>query len=141
MQRRTLISTGLALIAFFAVGQTSPSQAALDPYEMLAKTLGMSKDQMEGGLGSVLKLAQEKLQKGDFDKVAAAIPGASGYLDKAKSLGAVSGPLKDLGGLNGALGKLGIKPDTASKFLSQVPGIASKVGGEDVGKLLGSVLK
>jgi hypothetical protein len=141
MQRRSLVTTGLALIALFAIGQSSPSQAALDPYEMLAKTLGMSKDQIEGGLGSVLKLAQEKLQKGDFDKIAAAIPGASGYLEKAKSLGAVNGPLKNLSGLNGALSKLGISPDTASKFLSSVPDIASKMGGEDVGKLLGSVLK
>jgi hypothetical protein len=43
--------------------------------------------------------------------------------------------------LNGALGKLGISPDTASKFLSALPDVVSKLGGEDVGKLLGSVLK
>src|SRR5262250_1449507 len=104
MQRRSLVTSGLAVLALLAIGQPSTSKAALDPYEMVAKTLGLSKDQMQGGLGSVLKLAQEKLQKGDFDKVAAAIPGASGYLDKAKSLGAVSGPLKDVGGLNAALG-------------------------------------
>ena len=141
MQRRTLIGTGLALFALVAMGLPSTSHAAFDAYEMAGKALGLSKDQLQGGLGSVLKLAQEKLQKGDFDKLAAAIPGASGYLDKAKSLGAVNGPLKDLGGLNAALGKLGIKPDTASKFLSELPGIVSKTGGEDVGKLLGSVLK
>jgi hypothetical protein len=108
---------------------------------MVGKALGLTGDQVQGGLGSVLKLAQEKLQKGDFDKLAAAIPGASGYLEKAKSLGAVNGPLKDLSGLNGALGKLGISPDTASKFLSELPGLVSKTGGEDVGKLLSSVLK
>jgi hypothetical protein len=141
MQRRTIISSGVALIALLAVGLPSASHAAIDPYEMVAKTLGLSKDQLQGGLGSVLKLAQEKLQKGDFDKLAAAIPGASGYLDKAKSLGAVSGPLKDLGGLNAALGKLGISQDTASKFLSELPGLVSKTGGEDAGKLLSSVLK
>jgi hypothetical protein len=141
MQRRNLITAGLALIALVAGVQPSTSRAAIDPFEMAGKTLGLSKDQLQGGLGSVLKLAQEKLQKGDFDKVAGAIPGASGYLDKAKSLGAVSGPLKDLGGLNAALGKLGISPDTASKFLSELPGLVSKMGGEDVGKLLGSVLK
>ena len=140
MQRRSLITSGFALIALLAAGLPTTSHA-LDAYDMLAKTLGMSKDQMEGGLGSVLTLAQEKLQKGDFDKVASAIPGASGYLEKAKSLGAVTGKLTNLAGLNGALGKLGIKPDTASKFLAQVPDVASKVGGEDVGKLLGSVLK
>jgi Protein of unknown function VcgC/VcgE (DUF2780) len=141
MQRRSLITSWLALVAVLAAGQPSTSRAAVDPYDMAAKALGMTKDQMQGGLGSVLTLAQEKLQKGDFDKVAAAIPGASGYVDQAKKLGAVNGPLKNLAGLNGALGKLGIKPDTASKFLSELPGLVSKVGGEDVGKLLGGVLK
>jgi uncharacterized protein VcgC/VcgE DUF2780 len=141
MQRRTLIAAGFALIAVVAVGLTPTSHAAFDPYEMAGKALGLSGDQVQGSLGSVLKLAQEKLQKGDFDKLAAAIPGASGYLEKAKSLGAVNGPLKDLGGLNAALGKLGIKPDTASKFLSELPGLVSKTGGEDAGKLLSSVLK
>jgi hypothetical protein len=141
MQRRTVITVGLALVALAGVGLPSTSHAALDPYEMVAKTLGLSKDQLQGGLGSVLKLAQEKLQKGDFDKLAAAIPGAGGYLDKAKSLGAVNGPLNDVGGLNSALGKLGISQDTASKFLSALPGVVSKTGGEDAGKLLSSVLK
>jgi hypothetical protein len=135
-----MISSGLVLVALITVGLPSTSHA-IDAYDMVAKTLGMTKDQMEGGLGSVLKLAQEKLQKGDFDKVAAAIPGASGYLDKAKSLGAVNGPLKDLNGLTSALGKLGINKDTASKFLSELPGIVSKTGSEDAGKLLSSVLK
>ena len=141
MQRRKLMTTGLALLALVAVGLPSTSRAAFDAYEMVGKALGLSGDQVQGGLGSVLKLAQEKLQKGDFDKLAAAIPGASGYLEKAKSLGAVNGPLKDLGGLNAALGKLGISPDTASKFLSELPGLVSKTGSEDAGKLLSSVLK
>ena len=141
MQRRSLVTAGLALMALVIVGQPATSRAALDPYEMAAKTLGLSKDQLQGGLGSVLKLAQEKLQKGDFDKLAGAIPGASGYMDKAKSLGAVKGPLKDVGGLNAALGKLGISQGTASKFLSELPGLVSKTGGEDAGKLLSSVLK
>lgn len=72
--------------------------------------------------------------------MAAAIPGASKYLEQAKSLGAVTGPLKDVAGLNGALGKLGIDERTASKFLSSVPYVVSKMGGGEAGKLLGSVL-
>jgi hypothetical protein len=141
MQRRSLVACILVLNALLAVGLPSASHAAFDPYKTLGTTLGLSKDQMQGGVGSVLKLAQEKLQKGDFDKVAAAIPGASKYLDKAKSLGAFTGNLNNLAGLNGALGKLGIGPDMASKFLSQLPDVVSKTGGEDVGKLLSGVLK
>jgi len=141
MLRRTLFAAGLALVAFAGLVRPSTSHAALDPFKALSSTLGLSKNQLQGGLGSMLTLAQEKLEKGDFDKVAAAIPGASKYLDKAKALGAVSGPLKNLAGLKGALGKLGINEETAAKFLSSVPEIVSKTGGSDVGKLLSSVLK
>lgn len=135
MQRRTVIVGALALVAVASAGH-----AQLDALGLLGRSLGMSRDQAEGGLGSILTLAQEKLVKGDFDKVAAAIPGASKYLEQAKSLGAVTGPLKDLAGLKGALGKLGIDEQTASTFLSAVPGVVSKLGGSDVGKLLEGVL-
>lgn len=36
-------------------------------------------------------------------EVTSLVPGDSGYLDSAKKLGAVTGPLKNLQGLNGAL--------------------------------------
>jgi hypothetical protein len=140
MQRRTFLGGVLSSIALVALSHSSPSHAALDPFKALSSTLGMSKNQVEGGLGSILTLAQEKLEKGDFDKVAKAIPGASKYLEKAKSLGAVTGPLKNLAGLNSSLAKLGINEQTASKFLSAVPEIVSKTGGSEVGKLLSGVL-
>src|SRR5262249_23414843 len=135
MQRRNFVAGGLALI--LALGQVSPARpATVDPFQVLGKSLGMTKDQMQGGLGSMLKLAQEKLAKGDFDKVASAIPGAGQLMNKAKGLGAISGPVKDLAGLDKAFTRLGISEKTASKFLSSVPEIVSKAGGEDVGKLL-----
>lgn len=135
MHRRTVIVGGLALVAAASIGH-----AQFDPLGLLSRSLGMSKEQAEGGLGSILTLAQEKLARGDFDKIAAAIPGATKYLEQAKSLGAVTGPLKDLAGLKGALGKLGIDEETASRFLSAVPEVVSRMGGSDVGTLLGGVL-
>jgi hypothetical protein len=135
MHRRTVIVGGLAFFTVASVGH-----AQFDALGLLGRSLGLSKEQTEGGLGSILTLAQEKLVKGDFDKVAAAIPGASKYLEQAKSLGAVTGPLKDLAGLKGALGKLGIDEATASKFLSAMPDVVSKLGGGEAGELLGSVL-
>ena len=140
MHRRNLMAKGLILVTFMALSGAATAQFSLDPYDLLSKSLGMSKDQLEGGLGSILTLAQEKLVKGDFDKIAAAIPGASKYLEQAKKLGAVTGPLNDLAGLNGALGKLGISPETASRFLPAVSDLVSKTAGEDVGKLLSGVL-
>jgi hypothetical protein len=67
---------------------------------LLSGQLGMLSDQAEGGVGSMLTLASEKSAAGDCDKITALIPGASGYMDKAKSLGTVTGPLGDLAGLN-----------------------------------------
>jgi hypothetical protein len=140
MQRRSFSAAGLVMVGLVAFGYASTSSAQLDPFAMLSQTLGMSKDQVEGGIGSVLTLAQEKLAKGDFDKIAAAIPGASKYLDQAKKLGAVTGPLNNSAGLTSALGKLGIDQKTAQKFLPAVTELVSKTGGADAGKLLSGVL-
>jgi hypothetical protein len=107
----------------------------------LTSTLGLTEQQAQGGVGSVLALAQEKLVKGDFDKIAAVIPGCQKYLDMAKSLGAVTGPLSNLAGLNGALGKLGISPDKAAKLVPAVTDFVGKAGGPEVGQLLSGALK
>jgi len=107
---------------------------------LLESQLGISTEQAEGGLGSILSLAQERLNAGDFDQLAAFIPGAAGYIEAAKSLGAVTGPLKNMAGLNDALGALGISPDTASSFVPTVTDYLGKIGGDDAGKLLQAAL-
>jgi Protein of unknown function VcgC/VcgE (DUF2780) len=107
---------------------------------LLQNQLGIDKDQAEGGLGSLLSLAGENLGAADFDKLKGLVPGASGYIDKAKSLGAITGPLKNLDGLNAALAKLGISPDVAAKFVPTVTNYLGKLGGEDAAKLLQKAL-
>jgi hypothetical protein len=107
---------------------------------LLTKQLGVTQSQAEGGVGSMLKLAQEKLSAGDFDMVAKAVPGAQKYLDKAKSLGAYTGSLGNMAGLNGALSKLGIPPETAAKFVPAVTNFVGKAGGSKVGNLLKSAM-
>jgi uncharacterized protein YceK len=106
----------------------------------LTSTLGVTEKQAQGGVGSILTLAQEKLAAGDFDKIAAVIPGSQKYLDMAKSLGAVTGQVGNLAGLNSALGRLGITPDQAAKFVPAVTDFVGKAGGPEVGKLLSGVL-
>lgn len=147
MERRTLL-IGLSLFSLVmarnAAAQSLPGslQTLANPLmSKLTKSLGVTQDQAEGGVGSILALAQEKLAKGDFDKIAALIPGASGYLEKAKSLGAVAGPLLNGAGLNGALAKLGINAATAAKFIPQVTKFVSKTGGSQLGGLLANALK
>jgi|SRR5882672_2644883 len=107
---------------------------------MLKSQLGVTDKQAAGGVGSILTLAQEKLVKGDFDKIAAVVPGASKYMDQAKKLGAVTGPIKDMDGLKAAMGRLAMSPETTSKFIPAVTNFVGKAGGGSVQSLLTSVL-
>ena len=145
MNRRILLLATLSL-PFAALAQT-PSLGSLaaglkDPLlKTLTSQLGVTEDQAKGGVGSYLLLAQEKLAKGDFDKVAGLVPGASKYMDSAKKLGAVTGPLKNLAGLNSSLSKLGMKSETVSKFAPTVTNYLGTAGGSSVKQMLAGVLK
>ena len=108
---------------------------------LLGANLGLSSDQASGAVGSVLSLAQEKLPASDYSQVANAVPGAAGYVQKAKDLGAVSGPVGDVSGLNAAYAKLGISPTVASQVTPLISNYISKAAGPTVGGLLSSVLK
>ena len=146
MKRRTLL-TVLAALPLAVHAQTplktdSLTSALKNPLMgALTSQLGVSEDQARGGIGSYLTLLQEKLAKGDFDKIASLVPGASGYVDSAKKLGAVTGPLKNLQGLNGALGKLGMNAQTVAKFTPLVTNYLGKLGGPTVQTLLAGALK
>ena len=73
MARRTLL-IGLTLfslaMAANAAAQSLPGSLQTLANPLIGKltgSLGLSQDQAEGGVGSILTLAQEKLAKGDFD--------------------------------------------------------------------------
>jgi hypothetical protein len=145
MNRRWLLGA-LAALPAVAGAQALDSLKGLlsssDPIVgALKSALGVTDDQAEGGLGSILTLAQEKLAKGDFDKIAQVVPGSQKYLDAAKKLGAVTGPLNNSAGLNSALSRLGVAPETAAKFTPTVLDAVGKAGGYSVKNLLAGALK
>ena len=145
MQRRTLLAA-LGFLPLLAHAQTpsleSLTSATKNPLlGALTSQLGVTENQARGGVGSYLTLLQEKLAKGDFDKIASLVPGASGYVDSAKKLGAVAGPLKNLQGLNGALGTLGMNAETVAKFTPLVTNYLGKLGGPTVQSMLAGALK
>lgn len=114
----------------------APSPAAAAPSasltDMLGSQLGLSPSQANGGVGSILSYAQGKLPAADFDKVAATIPGGA---DLAKA----AGPISDPAGLTSAFSKLGISPEAANQLIPTVTQYVSKVGGPQVGQLLGGL--
>ena len=145
MQRRTLLAA-LGFLPLLAHAQTpsleSLTSATKNPLlGALTSQLGVTENQARGGVGSYLTLLQEKLAKGDFDKIASLVPGASGYVDSAKKLGAVTGPLKNLQGLNGALGTLGMNAETVAKFTPLVTNYLGKLGGPTVQSMHAGALK
>lgn len=138
----TLVAIPLGVHAQGMSGLGSMASSLKDPLVgLLTSQLGITENQAQGGIGSYLTLAKEKLAKGDFDKIAGLIPGASKYMDSAKKLGAVTGPVGNLAGLNGSLGKLGMAPDTVAKFAPTVTDAVGKIGGDSVTKMLAGIMK
>ena len=85
----------------------------------LAKQLGISEAQAMGGAGALFQAAAEKLSASDFDTVSKAVPGVDKYLKAAQNaLGGAK--LTDLGGVQAAFTKIGLKPEMVDQFKPQV---------------------
>ena len=96
------------------VGMTTP-QLTKD----LASSLGISEVQATGGAGAMFQQAAEKLPAADFGTLSKEVPGVDKYLKAAQSaLGGAK--LTDLGGLQGAFKKLGLKPEQVEQFKPMV---------------------
>lgn len=106
----------------------------------LAEQFGMTGTQAEGGVGSILSLAQQKLNAGDFDTLINAIPGGKGYMDTARQLGLLDVPLENLDGLTSALGSLGLSSGSVADFIPAAQQALGTIGGPEVSQLLSTVL-
>jgi len=147
MNRREMLGLVIAapMIASSVVSAQSLKDMAgalKDPLiSMLTSKLGLTDQQASGGMGSMLTLAKEKMPAGDYGKLTGLLPQASKYLDSAKQQGAVTGPLKNASGLNGALSKLGMNADTVKLFVPTVADYVGKIGGEPAKNMLLAALK
>lgn len=126
----------------------------------LTEQLNINNKQAEGGVGAILKIAQEKLADGDFSSIAQVFGGqgqVNSMIAKAPSEGA-SGLLGTLGGITSALGvntgsmgslmslagsfqKLDMSSETLSKFAPIVVNWATENGGENVKNIINKILK
>ena len=109
--------------------------------QQLVSNLGVTEDQAKGGAGMLFNLAKEKLEAGDFQQIANAIPGISDLMSAAPStggggeggggvMGILGGIASSLGGNVGGLGslaalaggfsKLGLYSEMIGKFVPQV---------------------
>ena len=120
----------------------------------LASQLGIGTDQAEAGAGAILKLIREQAAAVDFQQLLSAVPDATQWMGRASAVGSEGGGLfgpaaQLIGGLTGssnlaeavsALGKTGIGPDAAARFVPEFLGLLQSQAGADlVARLASSV--
>jgi hypothetical protein len=122
--------------------------------QQLMQSLGIKEEQAKGGAGLLLKLAQDKLGKGDFAKVAEAVPGAEDLIQEAPEGGGLAGAVKglagafggkaeglgDVAGLTSGFSKLGLDSGMIGKFVSIVVSFIQEKGGDELKGLVEKVL-
>lgn len=123
--------------------------------QQLVSQLGVSDSQAEGGAGLLMGLLQDKLSAGDFQQIAAAVPGVSDLIAKAPSeggsglgglLGGVASAfgaddLGDLAKLAGGFSDLGLDADMVGKFAPIIIDFLQQQGGDGIGDLVAKVLQ
>lgn len=114
--------------------------STMDLINSLGK-LGVTPEQAIGGAGALMNLAQGKLSADDFSKVAGSIPNLDELMKQAEGLGAFTGQLTDMAGVENSFEKLGMDKSKVSEFVPEITNFASKNGGQEVGNLLSGVLK
>ncbi len=122
----------------------------------IMKQVGVSREQAEGGLGLIFKLAKDKLGV-DFSQVSQVVPDANTLIGKApaEDQDAGGGLMGMLGGMASQMGlgdlgklaelaaqfkKLGLDLETVQKFVKVVLTFVESKGGTVVKDLLNKVL-
>jgi hypothetical protein len=139
MRQRQLWATLLVLTALlhWGCGGGMPSMSGTDLLtKLLTNQLGVTSNQATGGVGSILSLAKERLPSMDFTTLTKLIPGADTYMQSARDLGAVTGPVGDRAGLTSAFSRLGMGSDKVPKFSQILSDFVGKAGGQPASNLV-----
>jgi hypothetical protein len=122
--------------------------------DLLSSQLGVTKDQAQGGTGSIFQLAKQNLSVEDFSSIAKAVPGidqmmgaapkveeSSGALGSISSMmGSKSNKLVGMAGLTSSFEKLGLPADMVEKFTPIILDYVKNKGGEHAMNLLKGAL-
>lgn len=120
--------------------------------DLLSSQLGVTKDQAEGGAGSIFQLAKQNLSVEEFSSIAKAVPGIDqmiGAVPKmegsSSSLGNISSmmgssKLGGMAGLTSSFEKLGLSGEMVNKFTPIILDYVKNKGGEHAMNLLKGAL-
>lgn len=136
MDRRQFLQ-GTVLVAVAVSGcATMDSTSALT--DSVTKQLGVTSQQAQAGVGSMLNYAKGKLSPEQWNSVSKSMPGVDSYLRSASDAVGTSN-ITSASDLNSAFSKLGMSPDMVKKFQPIVLDYAGKYGGSTTRSLLAGV--
>ena len=137
---------------------TTDSQAvttvsALDMIPLLTSSLGVDKNQAEGGLGSLFGYAKEQLSSDESSQLSSVLPGLDSLIGMAPKAEATSEQQSGIGGLlstaaqyndslkgidqlNQQFQALGLKPEMISQFANTAMQYLNSPQGKQAGALL-----
>ncbi len=136
------VVAALSLTAFWACKPAVAADADLTSH--LVQALGVTQEQAQGGAGSILKYAKDKLSGDDFAKVAAAVPDTNALLSAAPSISGLGSAFGNIGGiasLAGSFQQLGLSKEMVGKFVPEILSYVESKGGTEVSNILASALK
>jgi Protein of unknown function VcgC/VcgE (DUF2780) len=114
-----LIFSVLAL-CLSSYANTAWAQPPTDLQAYLQQRFHLSAPQARGAIGALLVYAHQRLQKPDFDDLAAHVPNAAHIMLVVKQQGIVTGPLDDIGEYERTLASLEIGQPLASQIAPAV---------------------
>ena len=127
---RVLSELILSLLALCltSYANTVWAQPPTDLQAYLQQRFHLSAPQVRGALGALLVYANQRLQKPDFDGLAAHVPNAAHIMQVVKQQGIVNGPLDDIDEYEKTLTNLGIEQPLASQI---APAVIEWLGAAD----------
>lgn len=151
MKRNIILSFMLiAIISLPSYAQISlKTQDAGNLVEDIMKSADVTKEQAQGGAGSLFEMAQGSMATNDFDQIAQAVPDMDGLLNAVPALGGGSSSMlgsatTSLVGMPKVLAtfdKLGISQDKVALFTPILVNYVEKKGGALLGGKLANVFK
>ena len=145
MNRRVLLAL-FALVPMLLSGYaTAGDKDKVDESKIgkLAASAGITSEQAQATVGSLLRLSQGRLETSQYDQIAEVVPKQADYMAVAERLGVFEDDIgiQNVAALNAGLAKIGVKPDQVAKVASELAGYVTKAAGNEAGGFFANSIK
>jgi len=143
MNRRLLLAL-FALVPMLLSGYaTAGDKDKVDESKIgkLAASAGITSEQAQATVGSLLRLSQGRLETSQYDRIAEGVPKQAEYMALAQRLGVFGDSIENAAAMNAGLGKIGVKPDQVATVASELTGYVTKAAGAEVGGFFANSIK